>query len=211
MPSFHFCAQPTYGGVILSATYEALQARRPVDAKRNKKKDQKTTIRPTKKFDRLVSMWEINPVLEVVESQDLAESFELIATTMQPFLVDPVRQESHPELQAALDEYSTLHDGWDGDDAVAPTQAQIDIARNLLSGLSGGVPVPRPMIGTSGSIGFFWECGGKIADLEIAQDGTFALFTGLKGDFSGGTLSEALRLDNGGSAVTRAQLARLFA
>jgi len=131
-------------------------------------------------------------------------------TSQTPLAAQP-SPERHTALHAALDEYASLSEGWDGDGAPAPSEMQIRTARALLSALPREIPSPRPMIGSSGTIGFFWDDGGRIGDLEIEADGTFAIFTGKKGSMADRALIESLRLDASGADVMGAQLARLFA
>ena len=82
-------------------------------------------------------------------------------------------QRLHEQIAA----YAALPEGWDGEEAPAPTTDQIRTAEHLIEKLPSGLPVPSPMISTSGLIGLYWDDGKIFADIEIEEDGSYSFFS----------------------------------
>lgn len=80
-------------------------------------------------------------------------------------------------LAAELNDYSDLKDGWDGPNSLGPKQADIDTAQSLLLKLPAGLPLPKAMIASSGSVGLYWNTDHAFADIEIEGGGKLSLFT----------------------------------
>lgn len=80
-------------------------------------------------------------------------------------------------LVSDLRSYGDLADGWDGEDAKPPTREHIGLVEALLSKLPSEVPVPRPMISSTGALGLYWDAQQRYADLEIEATGEVSLFT----------------------------------
>jgi len=77
----------------------------------------------------------------------------------------------------ALDEYAKLEDGWDGDDAIAPSRTSLKIAESFLAILSTNVeecPEIRPMLDQDGVPGFFWDTGRRYLSISIYEPNELA-------------------------------------
>jgi hypothetical protein len=83
-------------------------------------------------------------------------------------------------LTTELNLYRDLSDGWNGPDSVGPNSSDIDDAQGLVAQLSAGLPIPKAMISSSGTIGLYWNTDHAFADIEFEGDGKFSLFTRLK-------------------------------
>ncbi|WP_207678755.1 hypothetical protein [Desulfonema magnum] len=72
-----------------------------------------------------------------------------------------------------LNSYFSLPDDWDGYEGVAPNRQTIDDAIHLLRLLPKHISVPKPTLGNSGTVGFYWEKGNSYAEICFEGDETF--------------------------------------
>ena len=79
-------------------------------------------------------------------------------------------------IEAQIDAYSALEEGWDGPDSQPPRAEHIGAARSLLRSLPAGTPIPKPMLSSSGALGLYWEEPEWMADIAIEGDREFSLF-----------------------------------
>lgn len=79
-------------------------------------------------------------------------------------------------IDAQIESYSTLEEGWDGQDSLRPKPTHIETARSILRSLPAGTPIPRPMLSSSGELGLYWEECEWMADIAIEDDHEFSLF-----------------------------------
>lgn len=79
-------------------------------------------------------------------------------------------------IDAQIESYSCLEEGWDGPDSEPPKAAHIHAARSILHVLPAGTPIPKPMLASSGELGFYWEEADWMADIAIEGDNEFSLF-----------------------------------
>ena len=80
-------------------------------------------------------------------------------------------------LEKEILSYSLLNDGWDGDGSFKPSDNEIDRAKNFISILPSGVPLPIPMLASNGEIGFYWNTDSAYADIHLESDGLISLYT----------------------------------
>lgn len=80
-------------------------------------------------------------------------------------------------LELELEMYRELNDGWDGPNSRAPTSGDIQNAQDIVSKLSPGLPIPKPMLSATGVVGLYWDTKNIFADIELEADGRFSLFT----------------------------------
>lgn len=110
-------------------------------------------------------------------------------------------------LAEELELYGDLKDGWNGPDSFGPKPEDIANAQTLLSRIPAGMPLPKSMIASSGSIGLYWNTELAFADIEIEGNGRFSLFTRKKI----GTQEETFHDDESTNTVTPAWLAERLA
>ena len=79
-------------------------------------------------------------------------------------------------IDAQIESYSALQEGWDGPDSQPPQMAHIEAARSILRSLLAGTPIPKPMLSSSGELGLYWEEPEWMADIAIESDHEFSLF-----------------------------------
>lgn len=79
-------------------------------------------------------------------------------------------------VKAELETYKLLSDGWDGEESVAPAPDDLRAAAELINGLPLGFPVPKPMIGSDGEVGLYWNTEKAFADFVIEESGLGSLF-----------------------------------
>ena len=79
-------------------------------------------------------------------------------------------------VDAQIESYGSLEEGWDGPDSQPPQQAHIEAARSILRSLPAGTPIPKPMLSSSGDLGLYWEDPEWMADIAIDGDHEFSLF-----------------------------------
>jgi len=76
-------------------------------------------------------------------------------------------------LISQLNSYSLLPDDWDGYDGVAPNRQTVDDAIRLLHLLPNHISIPKPTLGNSGTVGFYWEQENLYAEVCFEGDETF--------------------------------------
>lgn len=70
-----------------------------------------------------------------------------------------------------IDEYTSLPDGWDGDDALSPrSDVRFDVER-FLGGLGNNIVEPTPMISPDGEVALFWEKDEAYAEIGFDRAG----------------------------------------
>lgn len=79
-------------------------------------------------------------------------------------------------LQAEIESYRHLPAGWDGEGSVGPSSDALEGARKLIDNLPAGLELPKPMITSSGELGFYWKADAYYADLIIEEKNLFSLF-----------------------------------
>lgn len=110
-------------------------------------------------------------------------------------------------LAEELELYGDLKDGWNGQDSFGPKPEDILTAQGLLLWIPAGLPLPKAMIASSGSIGLYWNTELAFADIEIEGNGRFSLFTRQKT----GAQEETFHDDESTNALTPAWLAERLA
>lgn len=85
-------------------------------------------------------------------------------------------QISDTELE--LRSYAQLEDNWDGEGAVAPSQAAIDDALTFLGQRPPDIPLPYPEEGKEGDVGVYWDNpkAKVFTEVSFKGDGTFSYF-----------------------------------
>lgn len=72
--------------------------------------------------------------------------------------------------------FSSLEDGWDGEYSVAPENAELQIAKNLIHSLPAGIPLPSAMLNSTGEVGFYWSNDNGYIDIEIESSEQFSVY-----------------------------------
>ena len=85
---------------------------------------------------------------------------------------------SDTKLRRELESYVHLPDDWDGEGAVAPSQAAIVDALTFLDGRPPDIPLPHPDQGSEGEVGVYWDNRDAqvFAEATFEGDGTYAYF-----------------------------------
>ncbi len=79
-------------------------------------------------------------------------------------------------IRAVVARWRSLKDDWDGDDAVAPTSAQMRAVDSFIGAAAeNGVREPRSYIGRDGEVGFHWD-GRRKATVSFLAEGRFLAF-----------------------------------
>ncbi|OQX23139.1 MAG: hypothetical protein BWK80_27555 [Desulfobacteraceae bacterium IS3] len=76
-------------------------------------------------------------------------------------------------LISQLNSYLLLPYDWDGYDGVAPNRQTVDDAIRLLHLLPKHISIPKPTLGNSGTVGFYWEKENFYAEVCFEGDETF--------------------------------------
>lgn len=127
----------------------------------------------------------INPNVAPAPSEELAA-----ATANQGLVLDRLSS-----LALELELYSALNEGWDGPDSRAPSQGDIMDAQALVAKLPPGLPIPKPMLSSSGNVGLYWDAQKIFADIALEGDGRFSLFTRRKSGNRKETFADAVEID----------------
>lgn len=99
-------------------------------------------------------------------------------------LLAPVIQDSGDRVTSVIAEvrrYASFPDGWDGPRSVKPSNACVAASIEFMRVYPAGLPVPTPMITSSGEIGFYWNEAGGYADISFDSEG-FGSFYGQNRD-----------------------------
>lgn len=99
------------------------------------------------------------------------------ASTEITFVVDPgLTQTFDKAVNAELDGYASLKDGWDGEGSIAPSHHDIARAIAFVDSLPSAIPLPKPMVSADGQIGLYWSKGEKYADINFDPDDTMSIY-----------------------------------
>src|SRR5690606_5941498 len=84
--------------------------------------------------------------------------------------------------------WSLLETNWDGEGALAPSPESLKQAVSFVRLLS-DIPLPEPMLLSSGRAALYWNENNLYADLEFLEDGRIAYFIKNNGDKHKGVLA----------------------
>ncbi|MDT3678069.1 MAG: hypothetical protein ROZ64_04445 [Burkholderiaceae bacterium] len=112
-------------------------------------------------------------------------------------------------LQSEIESYQTLENGWDGEGSMPPPSEQADAAKRLIGHLPAGIERPKPMLSSSGEIGFYWKADRFLADIEIDGPNSFSLFARSLTDPDVEIYLEDLPISEAGAAAIKETLNRL--
>ena len=80
-------------------------------------------------------------------------------------------------LIAEVEAYKELRAGWDGEGSCSTTHASVDTAKAFIGSYPGGLPLPTPMLSSSGEVGFYWDLEQGYADISFEPDGAASFFS----------------------------------
>lgn len=92
------------------------------------------------------------------------------------------------ELIGEIRSWSLLETNWDGEGALAPSPESLKQAVSFVRLLS-DIPLPEPMLLSSGRAALYWNENNLYADLEFLEDGRIAYFIKNNGDKHKGVLA----------------------
>lgn len=75
-----------------------------------------------------------------------------------------------------LNAYLELADDWDGPGSKAPSAEPIATAIGFMDRLPSGIPLPKPMLSSSGEVGLYWDVDAIYADVAFEGGDAFSLF-----------------------------------
>ncbi len=125
--------------------------------------------RPTGTVEKPVSVW-IETDRPVIGAE--LETTRLLSKPYQLTVPDRLTA-----LFSEIDQYAVLPQGWDGPRSNAPSERSITAARNFVEAFPAGLPLPIPMISSSGEVGFYWNEDGGYADMSFDSDGVGSFFS----------------------------------
>lgn len=79
-------------------------------------------------------------------------------------------------VNAELDGYGSLTDGWDGEGSVPPSRSDISRAIAFVDSLPSAIPLPKAMVSADGQIGLYWNKGNKYADINFDFDNKISIY-----------------------------------
>lgn len=87
------------------------------------------------------------------------------------------RTASWAKARGVILRWAALEEGWDGDEGVPPTGAQLSAVRAFVRAAERrGISEPRPFIASDGEIGFHWDSPVGKASVAFLSDGQFLAF-----------------------------------
>jgi hypothetical protein len=117
-------------------------------------------------------------------------------SSMQPLAGDENRivatQRPTTPLESLVGEirqYAIFEANWDGEGAAAPNARALREAEKFVRLLDPDLPLPEPMLHSSGNAGLFWRNPSLYADLEFLGGGRIAYFIKRNGDRHKGVLT----------------------
>lgn len=128
----------------------------------------------------------ISPNLDPAPSEQLAA----------PFVDEMPALDRLSCLELELEMYRELTDGWDGQNSRAPVSVDIMNAQGIVAKLPPGLPIPKPMLSTTGVVGLYWDLKNIFADIELEPDGRFSLFTRRKSGDREELFEDAIDISN---------------
>lgn len=144
-------------------------------ARPNWTNDKKTPVTTPPMTTELSSLSLDGSLVSAATLRTYSETVNSEAETVQP--KKEVINSTYSELQS----YADLQDGWDGDDSIAPSRLDIMRALTFVSSLPSALPLPTPMISSSGEIGLYWDNGISYLDINFDYDGTISLYSRNRG------------------------------
>jgi hypothetical protein len=130
-----------------------------------------------------VTPWQIAPVTNLSRTSDFGSAttstygdFSANASAARPLFDMPAQRSTFVAVLKEVESYLHLKEGWDGEDGAPALEEDVEAAKRLLTSLPSGVPVPKPMISSEGTVSFFWDHADVYADLEIEPNQRASLF-----------------------------------
>ena len=84
-------------------------------------------------------------------------------------------------IQAEMEEYRHLADGWDGYNSIGPNPHTVDSALEFLRLLPSTIKPPEPTVSADGSVGWFWKSPGVFISINFPEAGRFAYYGNAQG------------------------------
>ncbi len=134
-------------------------------------------IEPLPRSDKLQLIADITKMLQ--QEEECPEkyfkkgvSYSVMTPTIMPD-DEGVTKDRLNGLISQLTNYLSLPNDWDGYEGVSPKKQTVDDAIKLLSLLPEHISVPKPTLGNSGTLGFYWERENLYAEICFEGDETF--------------------------------------
>jgi hypothetical protein len=109
----------------------------------------------------------ILPTAEVVTTDEYAQVLNIDSPVTSP----------REMLKIEVSAYSSLLDGWNGPHTIAPGHVVTDAALQFIDAIPSRLPLPRPMLSSSGEVGLYWDFVAGYAEASFDSFGTAAFFS----------------------------------
>jgi hypothetical protein len=73
--------------------------------------------------------------------------------------------------------YSLLEVGWDEEGSQPPSKIAMNKALSSIDAIPARLPLPRPMLSSSGELGLYWDLVGGYAELSFETNGQMSFFS----------------------------------
>jgi hypothetical protein len=80
------------------------------------------------------------------------------------------------DVLSILSDYASLAPGWDGPESVAPQPYDLERAAAFVQSIPSVIPLPRPMLSASGTVGLFWDTGLIYSDVHFEHNETISIY-----------------------------------
>jgi hypothetical protein len=73
--------------------------------------------------------------------------------------------------------YSLFEAGWDEEGSQPPSKIAMNRALSSIDAIPARLPLPRPMLSSSGELGLYWDLDGGYAELSFETNGQMSFFS----------------------------------
>lgn len=109
----------------------------------------------------------ILPTVESVQTDEYAQVLNIDSPVICP----------REMLKVEVNAYSSLRDGWNGLHTIAPSREVTDAALRFIDAIPARLPLPRPMLSSSGEVGLYWDFIAGYAEASFDSFGTATFFS----------------------------------
>lgn len=80
-------------------------------------------------------------------------------------------------LKSETKAYSLFEAGWDEEGSQPPSKIAMNKALSSIDAIPARLPLPRPMLSSSGELGLYWDLVGGYAELSFETNGQMSFFS----------------------------------
>lgn len=116
-----------------------------------------------------VFTYQVNIIHDVLTKDEPSQSLLPTAPTYQ---IAPNVKQKITEFVQKLEPFAYLHNGWDGEESIAPSVSCLwQAVVNSYKLIAVGFPTPEPKVLSDGTLGIYWEDGLSYATIDFEEDG----------------------------------------